>query len=204
MNFLPGSCSRTPRNRTRAYEITVRVLGLTVRVKSLLLSAALAVSLAFFLAWFHGDDMIRMIDKYYRLVERIVVVTEAPQKSKPTPHKDARANTRQAQPSRPRALGANSSTNGNTIRSITGKASPELYRPAVDKLSGRVLPLRAAPNPYSAMLLAIPPDAQGIRATGSTATHHEWNWLFPRAVLWRQVIFQGVTGWVCDHFIELR
>jgi hypothetical protein len=77
------------------------------------------------------------------------------------------------------------------------------YRSDADKLRGRVLPLRTAPDPSSEIKLRIPPGTTGIRPTGRTALYREPVWLFFfRPVLWREVEVAGERGWVSDHFLQ--
>lgn len=188
--FLPQNGER---DETRSRAIRICLLGAVITIKGFIFGIALAVSIGFSVVWLHGDRILRLVEGVAQGAPSEMAPGPSVSKGGPPPGPNytqpTTASPKDQKPSsRPQ---------------VVGQSLP-IYQPAASKLFGRVLPLRAAPDPYSAMIVPIPPSARGIEVTGRTALYHEPAWLFPRAVLWREVIFQGATGWVCDRYLELQ
>jgi hypothetical protein len=171
--------------------ITFRFLRRRVRVTGILYGLVLAASFGFGLAYFHGRPLVD-------IGTNVVALLSADDEEGTDERELAgEANGRKANTGHPLGLpkAPRASLRASTALVPTYQADPK-------KLGDRVLPLRVAPDPNSAVKLNIPAGTAGIVATGATAYHDEWSSdSSHRRALWREVKVGGHTGWVSAYYL---
>lgn len=205
-----------PKHVETCSRVTIWPFGMKLKIKGWLFGTVLAVSIGFFFVWLRADAMIELLHKYHPQVKQVIDVLFRP----PQPRSAVSANDRLPDPTSktqpaPRKSpspelapvgGGNAADSPPPIASRSQPSLPRsgvrLYRAHTSKLRGRVLPLREAPGPEAKIIVAIPPEARDIKATGrKPVLHPEPVWPYTE-VLWREVIYQGVRGWASVPFLK--